>query len=215
MRLIRLSAVWAAIALGVGLFVLAGYFVDFGFVQEYRLIFMQWAVLLAAAALLVGLVNLAAVHWRKVSLTEDGWAYSAILILAFLVTLIIAVFFGPDSDFALFIFQYLQLPLEASLMALLAVTLLVAGFRMLARRKDFYSLIFIGVAFIILLGTAPLPGADGPVRNELMLRLGNFRNWISQVVAAGAARGIVLGVALGATTTGLRVLLAADRPYGT
>jgi hypothetical protein len=215
MRLIRFSAIWAAIALGVGLFVLVGYFIELDFVQEYRLIFMRWAVLLAAAALLVGLVNLAAVHWRRVSLTENGWIYSAVLLLAFLATLIIAAIFGPDSELALFIFNHLQLPLEASLMALLAVTLLVAGFRLLARRRDLYSIVFIGVAFVILLGTAPLPGADAPVRNELMLRLGNFRNWISQVVAAGAARGIVLGVALGAITTGLRVLLAADRPYGT
>jgi hypothetical protein len=215
MRLIRLSAVWAAIALGVGLFVLVGYFVESDFVQGYRLLFMQWAVLLAAAALLVGLVNLAAVHWRKVSLTEQGWIYSAVLILAFLVTLIISVFFGPDNEFALFIFRYLQLPLEASLMALLAVTLLVAGFRLLSRRKDLFSLVFLGIALVILLGTGPLPGGEGPIRDVLMERLGNFRNWISQVVAVGAARGILLGVALGATTTGLRVLLAADRPYGT
>ncbi len=33
-------------------------------------------------------------------------------------------------------------------------------------------------------------------------------------LVTGAARGIVLGVALGAITTGLRVLLGADRPYG-
>jgi len=34
------------------------------------------------------------------------------------------------------------------------------------------------------------------------------------VVAAGGARGILLGVALGSIVTGLRVLLAVDRPYG-
>ena len=62
MKVLRLSAIWAALALGVGLFVLLGYFVDLGFIQNFRLTFLRWAVLLAAAALVVGLVNLLAVH---------------------------------------------------------------------------------------------------------------------------------------------------------
>lgn len=211
MRLIRLSAVWAAIALGVGLFVLLGYFLDVGFIHDFRLLFMQWAVLLAAAALLVGLVNLAGVHWRKVSLSDTGWIYSAVLILALLVTLILAVFFGPDAPVSLFIFNNLQLPLESSLMALMSITLLVAGFRVVSRRRDLFSLLFVAVTLLVLLGTAP---ALGGTESGTIAGLRELRNWISQVWAAGGARGIVLGVALGAAATGLRVLLAVDRPYG-
>lgn len=211
MRLIRVSAIWAAIALGVGVFVLLGYFVQIDFVRNLRLLFLQWAALLAAAALLVGLVNLAAVHWRKVSLSEEGWPYSGVLILALLVTLMLAITFGPDAPVSMFIFNSLQLPLEASLMAILAVTLLIAGFRLISRRRDLYGLLFLGVALVVLLGTAPAPGgAEG----GLVTGLRELRHWISQVWAAGGARGILLGVALGATTTGLRVLLAVDRPYG-
>ena len=33
-------------------------------------------------------------------------------------------------------------------------------------------------------------------------------------VASGGARGILIGVALGTLTTGLRILFGADRPYG-
>jgi len=211
MRVLRLSAIWAALAMGVGLFVLLGYFIEFSFVQDLRLLFLQWAVLLAATALLVGLINLVAVHWRKVSLTEEGWIYSAVLMLSFTVTLILALFLRPDRPAALFIFKTFQLPLEASLMAVLAISLLVAGFRLVSRRRNLLSLLFIGTALMVLLGTGPMPGAtEGPIVNLL----GNFRAWLSQVWAAGGARGILLGVALGATATGLRVLLAADRPYG-
>jgi hypothetical protein len=41
-----------------------------------------------------------------------------------------------------------------------------------------------------------------------------IRPWIQQVLALGGARGILIGVALGTLTTGLRVLFGADRPYG-
>jgi len=43
---------------------------------------------------------------------------------------------------------------------------------------------------------------------------GIVRPFIAQVLAAGGARGILIGVALGTLTTGLRVLLGSDRPYG-
>lgn len=208
MRLFRVSSLWAAVAAAIGAFVLLGYFLDFEFIQNIRLLFMRWAALLAAAALLVGLANLVQVHWRKLSLTDEGWIYSAVLILALLATLILALLLGPDGEVALFIVENFQLPLEAGLMALLSVTLLVAGFRLAARRRDAFSVLFLATALLVLLGTGPvLGGAEGQVMRDL-------RAWIAQVWSAGGARGIALGVALGATTTGLRVLLGADRPYG-
>ena len=208
---IRLSALWAAIAMGTGIFVLLGYFIEIDFIQAIRLALMQWAVLLAAAALLVGLVNLVSVHWRKLSLQEEGWIYSAVLILAFLVTLVLSVSFGPDNQVALFIFDNLQLPLESSLMALLAVSLLVGGYRLIARKRDLISILFVVTALLVLIGTGPwIGGTNSPI----MLALRDVRAWISQVWAAGGARGILLGVALGAAATGIRVLLGADRPYG-
>ncbi len=198
-------------AAAVGLFVLLGYFVDFEFIQSIRILFMRWAALLAAAALLVGLANLVQVHWRKLSLTEEGWIYSALLILAFLVTLVLSLVFGPDDEVTLFIFKYLQFPIEAGLMALLSVTLLVAGFRLVTRRRDAFSLLFLATALLVMLGTGPaLLGTQGPIT----VGMSYLRLSISQVWSAGGARGIALGVALGATTTGLRVLMGADRPYG-
>ena len=72
------------------------------------------------------------------------------------------------------------------------------------------SVIFLGVALLVLVGTGPWPVGTGSPLQELLV-VG--RRWVTQVFAAGGARGIVLGVALGAVTTGLRVLLASDRPY--
>lgn len=217
---LRLGAylLWAATAVGTGIVVLLGYFLQsdqsgttglLGNVFEIRLLLMQWAVLLAAAALFVGLINLLSVHWSKVSEQEKGWPYSALLILAFLVTLVLGLVYGPDNAVVLLLFNYIQLPVEASLSALLAVSLVLAGFRIVSRRRDVFSLVFIGTALVILLGTGPSPGGG-----QIFGFLGEIRNWFAQVWAAGGARGILLGVALGSVVTGLRVLLAVDRPYG-
>ncbi len=207
----RFSTIWAIVGLVVGLFVLLGYFLDVPLIQALRLNLLQWAVLLAAAALLIGLANLASVHWRKVGLLEDGWGYSAVLILSLLITFGLSLFFQPDNAVALFIFTNFQLPVEASLMAILAVSLVVAGFRIVSRRRDLYTVLFVLVAFLVLIGTAPWPF---PGEGVFEVAVRDVRAWITQVWAVGGARGILLGVALGASATGLRVLLGADRPYG-
>jgi hypothetical protein len=207
-------------AVGTGIIVLLGYFVQLdqvpadGLIRnifELRLLIMRWAVLLAAVSLGIGLFNLFLVHWTKVSEQGTGWKYSALLIITFLVTLILGLVFGPDSRVVLFLFNSIQLPVETSLIALLAITLSLAGFRLVAQRRDLISLVFVGTALLVLIGSGP-----GILSTENLFFgfFAGLRNWLVQVVAAGGARGILLGVALGSIVTGLRVLLAVDRPYG-
>lgn len=202
---------WAAVAVAAGFFVLLGYFIDLPVVTALRLLLMQWAVLLAAAALLVGLVNLLLVHWNKVSLQEPDWPYSSVLLLFFLITLTLGLIFGPGDPVVLFLFNNVQVPVEAALTAVLAVTLIYAGVRLLSRRRDLWTLIFLGTALLVLAGTTPWLLAQ---QGEVFQLVADFRTWVTQVWAAAGARGILLGVALGAIATGLRVLLAVDRPYG-
>lgn len=211
---------WAAMAVGTGIIVLLGYFVQLdqipadGLIRnifELRLLIMRWAVLLAAVSLGIGLVNLFLVHWTKISEQGAGWKYSAVLIVTFLVTLLLGLVFGPDSRVVLFLFNSIQLPVETSLVALLAITLSLAGFRLVAQRRDLISLVFVGTALLVLIGSGP-----GILSTESFFFsfFAGLRNWLAQVAAAGGARGILLGVALGSIVTGLRVLLAVDRPYG-
>jgi hypothetical protein len=207
-------------AVGTGIIVLLGYFVQLdpipadGLLRnifELRLLIMGWAVLLAAVSLGIGLFNLFLVHWTKVSEQGTGWKYSALLIITFMVTLILGLAFGPDSRVVLFLFNSIQLPVETSLIALLAITLSLAGFRLVAQRRDLISLVFVGTALLVLIGSGP-----GILSTENLFFgfFAGLRNWLVQVVASGGARGILLGVALGSIVTGLRVLLAVDRPYG-
>jgi hypothetical protein len=206
-----LTIVWAAIAISFGLIVLQGYFIDMEILRGVRTMVLQWAVILAAAALLLGVVNLLAVHLSKIGAQEKGWPYSAVLVGALGVTLLVGLFFGEESPLVLSFFQYIQQPVESTLAGLLAISLTLGVVRLLSRRRDLRTYVFLVTAFIVLLGTGPWLIASNGGLHQLM---GEARAWLSQVWAAGAARGLLLGVALGATATGLRILLAADRPYG-
>ncbi len=203
-----------AIAIASGLIVLVGMFLghnpdgSLNIAGELQLILLNWAVILAAVALFVGVANLLVVHTNKIRQKQKGGLYSVFLVFSLLLTLVIGMIPGQQGNVTT-IFNAVQLPVEASLMALLAVTLTYASIRLLRQRLNAVTVIFIVTALLILVGTAPLPLVGSiPFVGDLI------RPFIAQVFAAGGARGILLGVALGTLTTGLRILWGADRPYG-
>jgi cytochrome bd-type quinol oxidase subunit 2 len=198
-----------AIAIASGVIVLLGYFFVTPVLVNVRIELVNWAVILAAFAIFVGLVNLLAVHGNKVRKKEKSSVYSLILIIALFSTLVLGLALRPEHRIVAGLFNSIQLPVEASLMAVLAVTLTYASIRTLRRRLNLVTIIFLIIALLILLGTAPLPFlGDVPILSNLI------RPFITQVLAAGGARGILIGVALGTLTIGLRILFGADRPYG-
>lgn len=196
----------AIIAIVVGGLVLLGYFVPVIF-EDARILLVQWAVILAGFALLVGIFNLLSVHWSRIKSDPKNGIYSGALIISLIVTVIVAGI-DPTSFWSLWLFNNIQIPVETTLLAVLAIVLVFAGARILRRNRSLFSIVFILTAFLVLLGTAPIYlWGDIPVLREL-------RVFITQVLAVAGARGLLLGVALGAIATGLRVLMGVDRPYG-
>jgi len=206
---ISLSAsVLASIAIVSGVVVLLGYFIDLPWLRDLRLLLVDWAVILAAVALLVGVLNLIRVHWKRFRASQKGSANSLVLIISILVTLlIIGAWGGPTTTGSMWIYNYILVPIEASLLALLAVVLIYAFARMFNRKITIPVLVFAGVVLFVLVGAFTYPGLNIPLLVEL-------RAWLTQVWALAGMRGILLGVALGTIATGLRILLGSDRPYG-
>lgn len=194
------------VAIGVGSLILAGYFLNIPVLTSIRMVLLEWATILAAVALLVGIANLFTVHWSKLTSGKASGLYSAILIISLILTLGVVGWFGPTHAYSMWIFNSIQLPVEGSLMALLAIILVLAGVRLLRWRSNMLSIIFIGTAIIILLATGPFFGISVPGLTEL-------RAWIAQVPAMAGARGLLLGIGLGIVATGLRILMGSDRPY--
>jgi len=197
----------AIIAVISGLFVLLGYFFPgaFGSIQSTL---NGWAVILAAFALLLGIFNLAMVHWKKIGSEGPGSVYSIVLLVSLFITILVVSISGPTGSWSLWVFNSFQVPVEVSLLAVLAVVLVYAGARLLARRPKWNTILFLVTVLVVLSGSVPLflIGEIAP--------LSIVRGWLAQVPAIAGARGLLLGVALGTVATGLRILIGVDRPYG-
>lgn len=199
----------AAIAIAIGLIILLGYFLPIPLLDSLRFELLHWAVILAGVAVLVGVGNLFGVHFQKLRRREKGSVYSLTLLVAMLSVLLIGVLAGPTHPWMQAALTTIIFPVEASLMALLAVTLLYASIRLLRRRADMMTLVFLGSAILMLAASISLPLlGDIPILSDWV------RPWLIYTPVAAGARGLLLGVALGALTTGLRALFAFDRPYG-
>ena len=197
----------AIIAIASGVFVILGYFFK-GVFEDIQSVLIGWAIILAAFALLLGLFNLAMVHWKRMGSEGPDSIYSIVLLISLVVTMIFAGISGPTGGLTLWVFNTFQVPVEISLLAVLAIVLVYAVARLLSRRPKWNTILFVVTVLIVLLGSVPLffIGEIAP--------LAVVRSWLAQVPAIAGARGILLGVALGTVATGLRILMGVDRPYG-
>lgn len=201
----------AAVAMASGLIVLLGYFYPLDVLTQLRIMLTDWAVIIAAMAVLVGIANLIFVQMDKIRKREKNSIYGALMIFSLLATIAAGVYgelSGIGIAFMNIAVDAIIVPVEGSLMAILAVTLVYASIRLFRRRVDVMTVIFLFVAVLFLFAVMPTP--VGPL-------LGGLNDYILQVLgmfSRGGARGLLIGIALGTLLTSLRVLFGVDRPYG-
>jgi len=191
-----------------GLLVLAEFFTNDRSIDALGLYLVRTASVVAAFALVLGMVNVLTVHFNKITRHDKGWVYSVVLLVALLGTLGAGFFSGGPASVLMQtdIFETLLFPLEATLFSLLAFFVITAIYRAF-RVKSFESFLFVLFGIVVLLGQVPV----GAVISGGLLPI--FKDWVLDVPALAGARGVLLGVALGTAATGLRVLLGIDRPY--
>jgi hypothetical protein len=190
------------IAVGFGLVTLVGLL----FLPEIGSLLTGWAVFIAAAALLFGVLNLLLIHLQR--FIKGRNIFSLVLILSMLVTIGVAYMDRsiPELGGLDAIFRYVLQPLEAALASLLAFFLLFASIRLLQRQPNGWSVLFISVVILFLVAVAPMPAA-----------LSGLFTWVQDYIAPlfvhAGIRAILIGVALGTITLALRLLVGVERPY--
>ena len=197
------------IAIASGIIVLLGYFYPIPILLQLRILLTNWAILIAAMTVLIGIYNIVAVHAEKIRTGQKGSANSWVLIVSLFLTIAYLIFamLSDTQEFAMrVVADSFIVPVEASLMAILAVTLIYASIRLLGRRLDVMSVIFLVAAVLFLIAFMPTP--FGPIPGDQVIA--QFMN----VFSTGGARGLLIGIALGVLLTGLRVIFGVDRPYG-
>jgi hypothetical protein len=202
------SPIAALVGFVVGVIVLAGYFTTSAFLASIRTPILDWTVILAGVAGLIAILNLVfGVHMKRIRDKAPHQAFSYFLILAFVIVFVLGIMVGPTHPAVQKAVTNIQVPVEASLMAVLAITLATASLRFLQRQRNWMGITFFAATiFFLLINSGVLSfSADLPLLRTIV-------STAHQLPVAGA-RGILLGIALGSLATGIRILIGADRPY--
>jgi hypothetical protein len=187
-----------------------------GGIAPFAFGFLQWAAVLVALALLVGLLSVAGAHFKRVLQRNTDWGYSVILLFSMIIVIVIGVFRIPTGGSLSVLqpnlaeepirrfFHAVYEPLTSSLLALLAFFSLSTIIRATQRLSAEVVVILI-VAVLVLIVQLP-PVAEQP-------GIANALAWVNRYVALAGARGLLIGVALGTLVASMRVLLGFDQPY--
>ncbi len=195
-----------ALAMAAAFIVLLGFFFPVPALLELRAILTNWAMTIGGMAVFIGVLNLVAVHIGKIQKRQKGSGLGVILVFSLLSVFTYGVLFGVEDPLMQMTMNAVIAPVEAALMALLVVTLTYAGIRLLRWRGDLAAMLFLAVVVFFLAAIAPKPFDNG-ILDGLIVN-------VAGTIAQGGARGLLIGVALGALLTGLRVMFGIDRPYG-
>jgi hypothetical protein len=196
------------IAAITGLIVLLGDFFPGTGISLARSPLLDWAVTLSGVAGLVAILNLVFhVHWKRIQDKHPRRLYSGALIVTFLLTVVAGVFLDPGSAGFQKLVTRVQVPVESTLMAVLAITLVFASLKLLQRQRNWMGfLFFLSVIIFLVLNSGVLAfSTEIPI-------LTNLLSAFHRVPMAGA-RGMLLGIALGSLATGIRVLIGSEKPY--
>ena len=196
----RTPVIVAAIA---GLVMLAAFFFQ-PLTAPYLGLLLSWSIILSSVALLVAIASLVVTHIRFIIKGRRGFLYSIVLVGAFLGTFILGWYLGLDDLAYLKGIRTIMVPLENAIMALIALVLMSAAVKIFRVRGWSILTVAFGLSalFFLFLNLGFLRSNSNPGLSQLVSTL--------QRLPMVGARGLLIGVALGALLMALRVLFGQE-----
>lgn len=172
---------------------------------------LQIAQITLAVGLFFGLLSVVVGHLARLRRRERGWGQSIVAALAaagvFVLELSASFLTGGSAaatEYAAGAFYYVYQPLATSFLGLLTFFALRAAWRALQLRPvEAVPILLVAVTFLL---------AGGPW-SSLIPGLPETLEWVRSYPVLGVARGLLLGVGLGALVASVRLLLGFDHPY--
>ncbi len=212
---------------------------------------IKWGLIISPFALVLAVVTLIQTHVSRIRFRSEHWQYSFIVFIGMIVMVAVGLFFvpnwllnllpenvstaladvqiGPQNPVFVWLYDNVQVPMDATMFSLLAFFIASAAFRAFRARAFEATLLLITAMFVMMgnipvgdiiwnkvISWLPLPESwvlleDGTSRLEDGASW--LRQWILDVPNTAARRGIILGVSLGVISQSIRIILGIERSY--
>ena len=189
-----------------GAFFITDYFIPHTGFSRIAEIINGWTIIVIAFSYVLGVANVARVNLDYVQRRGKDTPYKVILLicLAFMMTVGLIGGIGEGTIFDWF-FINVYTPMQAMMFALLAFYIASAAFRAFRIRSTQAALLAI-TAVLVMIGRVPIGEA-------IWKDFSNFAEGIMNVPQLAGKRAILIGAALGAISTGLKVIVGLERTH--
>ena len=182
------------------------------FLAIFARFFVQVAVIVVTLTIILGLVNLMAVHLTRLRRGEGRFLNrmnSGVLLAVFIGTLMLYMIERLTStpsqqSVSRVLLEQVLIAVESTLAALLFFSLVYGASRILRTEVSFSRVLFVAMVVLVLVAALPLPGLG---------LVTQFYNWLLLVPINAGARGLLIGIGLATALTGLRILFGQDKTY--
>jgi len=166
----------------------------------------DWSKAISPFGVILGIMSLLMLHGTKIQRKAPNWQYSVVTILGLVFTSVSGFVWGTNEGTPyMWLFKNVQMPMSATLFALLAFYISSAAYKAFrARSPEATVLLF--AALIVMLGQVSV-GAS------ISKWIPRISDWILNVPNLASQRGIATGVGLGMVATSLKILLGIERTY--
>ncbi len=195
-----------AICFIMGLMMAVQFFIPHAYSQWLFDNMLKWLIIVMTFAMILGILNLIKIHSQKVQRRRRDWPYSIVALFGISASLVTGFGWGIEAESPFMVlYNYVQIPMQATMFSLLAFFIASASFRTF-RARTLEATLLLVAAVVVMLGRVPLESIVGRW-------LPDFAEWILDYPNMAAKRGIMIGVGLGVISTALKIILGIERSW--
>ncbi|MBS7651769.1 MAG: hypothetical protein QXD04_02500 [Candidatus Bathyarchaeia archaeon] len=169
-------------------------------------IVQRWAVIIAAFALLIGLINITRIHVNHLmKRTRGQWIFSIWCLFIMYLMIIVGLVGTVRHPIYQWLYTNVFLPIDAAMYSILALFISSAAYRAF-RARNFEAFLMLASGIITMMMNAPI----GEIIWKGFPLVGD---WIMMVPNVAAQRAFLICVVVGTVSLGIRTLLGMERGY--
>ena len=202
-----------AFIFGIMGIVLQGGFIPHKVTEDVFTATTKGLILIGAVTAFLGIYYLLRMHCIKIKRKNEGWGYSVLVWIGFLLMMIAAVyndgkwFWVPEANTGAltWLYRHTFSPCQETMFSILAFFIASAAYRTF-RAKSVEAGILLLAAIIAMFGAVPvstLVSENFPLAKQ----------WLLDVPNAAVKRAIYFGIALGVVSTSLRIIFGIEKSY--
>ncbi len=163
-------------------------------------------MVIGAFTYILGVMNILQVNSNHIKHHNDR-PFKWTLLVGFVAMILLGFSWGIDVDTPFqWMYNTVYVPLQATMFSLLAFYIASAAFRAFRARSVEATLLLVA-ALLVMLGRVPVG------EEWIWSKLPDISTWIMDFPNMAGKRAILIGAALGAISTGLRVIIGMERSY--